>query len=388
MNASILTLGCYQSTGGPSRSVTAFQRALNARVVAWVDPVSHAAEELVFDTAAVVHGLPLPIAKSFLYPRAGDLRAAEEVIATSDFVSCHLFWRWHVPWLASMAMKHRVPYWLVPHGGLDPYVLRTNGVAKQLFAQIGARRFFRNLSALVCATRREYEKARRFAPEAEALILPWPLDATDFHVRDGSSRLAVRRMLGIPEDSLCLLYLGRLHPMKRPLETIAALGRSGAPKAHLILIGNPFGITVAECAAHASRLGVADRVHVVGPVFGQDKHRYLDASDAFISLSHRENFNFAAAECMAAGLPVILSPGNDLASDLANLDCGWLLARDDLAASAIADAAAKSGPQLEAMGQRGRRWAEETLSFGTFQSRLLEMAERLSTNRRGRRIAP
>ncbi len=377
MNASILTLGCYQSTGGPSRSVRAFQRALNARVIAWVDPVSHAAEQLVFDTAAVVHGLSMPVAKSFLYPRSADLKAAEQVIATSDFVSCHLFWRWHVPWMAEMSRKHRVPYWLVPHGGLDPYVLQTNGTVKRVFAQIAARSFLRNVSALVCATRREYEKARRFAPNAEPLILPWPLEDADFRSRDADNRLAMRRMLGIPEDALCLLFLGRLHPMKRPLETITAVARSGAKSVHLILIGNPFGITEADCVAHASRLGVADRVHVVGPVFGAEKHRYLDAADIFVSLSHRENFNFAAAECMAAGLPVILSPGNDLSSDLAEVGCGWLLPRDDMAGPAIADAAGTPAAHLEAMGGRGRRWAEQTLGFDMFQSRLSQAAERL-----------
>lgn len=377
MNASILTLGCYQSTGGPSRSVKAFQRALNARVVAWVDPVGHAAEQLVFDAAAVVHGLSLPVAKSFLYPRSTDLKAAEEVIATSDFVSCHLFWRWHVPWMAEMSRKHRVPYWLVPHGGLDPYVMQTNGIVKRLFAQTAARRFLNNVSALVCATRREYEKARRFAPDAKPVILPWPLDDADFRSRDADSRLAMRRMLEIPEDARCLMFLGRLHPMKRPLETITALAQSGAASVHLILIGNPFGITEADCSAHASRLGVADRVHVVGPVFGVEKHRYFDAADIFISLSHRENFNFAAAESMAAGLPVILSPGNDLSSDLAEVNCGWLLSRDDMAASAIADAATMPASHLEAMGSRGQRWAEQTLGFDTFQSRLSRAAERL-----------
>ncbi len=360
----------------------AFQHALDARVVAWVDPVSHAAEQLVFDSATVVNGLSLPLARSFLYPCARDLEAAEEVIAASDFVSCHLFWRWHIPWLADMARKHGVPYWLVPHGGLDPYVLRTDGLVKRLFAQVVARRFLKNVSAFVCATRREYEKARRFAPDAEPVILPWPLEKADFRTRDAERREAVRRKFGIPEGALCLLFLGRLHPMKRPLETITAIRQSGAQNVHLIVIGNPFGISSADCVSHAARLGLADRVHVVGPVFGEDKHGFLDAADAFISLSHRENFNFAAAECMAAGLPVILSPGNDLSSDLAELGCGWLLPRDDLAASAIADAAATPRVQLKIMGDRGRQWAEETLGFDVFKSRLSHVAERLFARNR------
>ena len=377
MKATILTLGCYPSTGGPSKSIRAFQRALDARVIAWVNPAEQAREALVFEPSAIVRSVDWPGAKTVLYPRRDDLRAAEEIVASSSLVSCHLCWRWHCPWLHGAAARHGVPYWLVPHGGLDPYVFQTNGPLKRLFSRTVARPFLESTPAVVCSTHREYQKARRHLPRAEPFILPWPLEEGDVRVRNEEKRAAMRIRLGIPEDAFCLLFLGRLHPMKRPLETITALARSGSTKAHLIVVGNEFGISVDACRLHARQLGVSDRVHIVGAVFGNAKRDYFDAADAYISLSHRENFNFSAAEALASGLPVILSPGNDLAADIAPVDCGWMLNDIEEASTAIVAAAELPAAQLTARGERGRDWAEQNLRFDEFRNRLLEYAARL-----------
>lgn len=378
MRTTVLTIGCYPSSGGPSKSVRAFQRALNANVIAWVDPREHAKEALVFQPSAVVRGTEWPPLRSVLYPRSEDLPAAEEIIAASELVSCHLFWRWHCPWLHTIARRHGLPFWLVPHGGLDPYVFRKNGVAKRIFAKTVARPFLTTAPAVVCSTRREYEKARQHLPRAEPFILPWPLEQSDFRIRDEGRRHATRAQLGIPENSLCLLYLGRLHSMKRPLETISALARSGVDNAHLVIVGNEFGITMDDCNAHARREGVSGRVHVVGPAFGNNRHAYFDAADAYISLSHRENFNFSAAEALASGLPVVLSPGNDLASDLVEIDCGWMLHRIEAAPEVIRMASELPVAALADRGRRGKEWAEKSLAFDTFAARLQGYAARLA----------
>lgn len=378
MKATVLTIGCYPSTGGPSKSVRAFQRALNANVIAWVDPREYSREKLVFEPTAIVRGVEWPALRTVLYPRREDLPAAEELLASSDLVSCHLFWRWHCPWLQAVAGKHRLPFWLVPHGGLDPYVFQTDGIAKRIFAKTVARPFLTSVPAVVCSTRREYEKARRHLPRAEPFILPWPLEEDDIRVRNVTVRHATRSRLGIAESALCLLYLGRLHRMKRPLETISALARSGISNAHLLIVGNEFGVAVEECNAHAKNEGVGDRVHVVGAAFGSSKREYFDAADAYISLSHRENFNFSAAEAMASGLPVILSPGNDLAADLAPIDCGWMLPSIEAAPEAIRAAAELSEASLSDRGRRGKEWAEQTLPFDVFAKKLRGYAAMLA----------
>ena len=380
MNTTVLALGLYPSSGGPSKSVRAFAEALDARVISWVDPLQIERERLIWTDSLLVHGSRLPILRQLLIPQSADLAAAERLVAESDLVSCHSFWRWHCVWLQQVARRHGVPYWFVPHGILDPYVFTTDRVAKRIFLSMGGMRFLRDASAVVCATRREYEKLSHLVPRKPHAVVPWPLHDGDFRKRNESSTTQTRAELGIPPESLCLLYFGRLHPMKRPLETIEAVARS-KESTHLVMVGNEFGVTVEDCRRRAQAFGIGKRVHVVGGVYGEEKLRYLDAADAYISLSHRENFNFTAAECMASGLPVILSHGNDLASDLADVDCGWMLREDDQPEAAIDAAAGTDAGTLRAFGDNGRRWCERNLREHVFHARIQEFATTIATNR-------
>jgi glycosyltransferase involved in cell wall biosynthesis len=280
-------------------------------------------------------------------PQPADAREAERLIALSEMVSCHSFWRWHNVWLARVAKRHRLPYWFVPHGGLDPYVFSSGRLAKRMFIE-AAKPFF---------------------------------DNADFHRCDPAARTAVRRGLGIPEEAFCLLSFGRLDPMKRPLETIDAVAEVGLPDVHLIVMGNESGVSIVECEQRADKRGLRGRVHVVGAKYGADKTAHLDAADAYISLSHRENFNFTAAECLAAGLPVILSPGNDLAGELAAVDCGVMLEAVSDAPGGIDRLSRIGMAQRERLGENGRRWAEANLRAAVFRERIRSHAAAVAARR-------
>ncbi len=58
----------------------------------------------------------------------------------------------------------------------------------------------------------------------------------------------------------------------------------------------------------AAQLGVRDRVHVFGPVFGKAKAELYRRATLFILPSHSENFGNVVLEAMAEGCPVIVSP--------------------------------------------------------------------------------
>lgn len=374
MNTTILTLGLYGSSGGPSKSVSAFRDALDARVISWVDPVQYASEDLVWHNSTIVRGRKGWIQRRLLVPLKKDAVAAEELIKQSDLVSCHSFWRWHNIWLARIARKNSIPYWFVPHGILDPYVFTKDYLAKRLFLSLGGHTFLNDASAIICATRREYEKLSSFIPGRPHAIIPWPLDETDFRSRNDMLRAATRAKLEIPDEAVVFLYLGRLHPMKQPLETIDALARCRNSRSHLIMVGNECGVSFDDCRRRANSAGLDKRVHVVGPAYGEAKTAYFDASDVYISLSHRENFNFTAVESMASELPVILSAGNDLVSDLMTVPCGWMLTKGDAPELAIDAAIAAGGVERNEYGRKGKAWVSTHLRRDVFNARVRAFA--------------
>src|SRR5205807_9781071 len=56
-----------------------------------------------------------------------------------------------------------------------------------------------------------------------------------------------------------------------------------------------------------TRLGLEDRVRLLGPRFGADKYASFADADIFVLPSRSENFGNAAAEAVACGVPVVMT---------------------------------------------------------------------------------
>lgn len=377
MSIHIVSPGVHQSFGGPTKTIGAFQKALRADLYSCCESSRLEKDPLGIDSAQAVPVSQLPIFRQLGWVAEKDRRAVEDKIASSDLISCHLFYRYHNLWVREISRRYGVPYWFVPHGVLDPWVMSYGRMVKKAFWALGGRQFLESASTVIFSTKAERDKADAQFDLPASEVLSWPVQTVGI---DGRDRLrgSVRAKLNIPEDARVLLYFGRLHPMKRPLETIEAVAKINDSKVHLIIVGNEFGVGEGDCMQLAQALGCHHRVHFVGPVYGEKKYAYLHAADCYISLSHRENFNHTAAESLAAGLPVILSPGNDLGYELVDAGCAWHLKDDNkwTAFHAIEEFVALPEVELKQMGDAGRNWVEANLSFSLFEARLKTIAEK------------
>ena len=68
-----------------------------------------------------------------------------------------------------------------------------------------------------------------------------------------------------------LLTLGRLHEMKRVLETVAAVAATGCEHVHLAVVGPEQTITVEQVHAAGTQHGLGRRLYVPGPPTGRPR---------------------------------------------------------------------------------------------------------------------
>ena len=377
MKKTIISLGVFKGSGGPTKTITAFKDAMGAALFSFCRPSELRENPLAIPGAQPVVPVALPILKQLQYSTRRATLAAENSFAESGIVSCHSFYRYHALWVNRMSRKYNVPYWFVPHGILDPWVMQYGAVSKKLFFKAGGQRFIDEASTVICSTSSERDKAlaQFYLPASE--VIPWPVELVDCSDRI-SRRHKIREDLKIPHEAKVLVYFGRLHSMKKPLETIRAVATGGDENLHLLIVGNEQDVSLRDCYELACQLGVSDRVHLIGPVYGKKKYDYLLAADAYISLSHRENFNHTAAEALSAGLPLILSPGNDLQGDIASEHCSWGLSDNEpkTASDAIEAFNSLSFEELAEMGNRGRNWVGRNLQFSTFAERIQSVANK------------
>jgi len=371
--------------GGLHRSVQDFSRALSASILSFDDG---SGERLAVEDGVPVRRLGCGtgwLARDCRVMSAATARQADAAVADADLLVVHSLFRGHATWARAWAKQDGRRYWAVPHGCLDPWGLSQRGLFKRLWLETWGRSFLADADRIIVSSQRSLEKSLAWIPDGRSadrtVVVHWPVDLPRL---DGqvAARAAFRQQHGIPEAARLLLFVGRLHAVKRPVETIRAFCEATAAAAlehcHLAIVGMDGDLTQADIHA-AIPPACRNRVHVIGPLAGDGVAESLHASDGFISLSFQENFGYAAAEAVAYGLPVILSTGHDLAHEMPALDgrfaCGWLLG-DDAQATAVAairEFATASDATLAAAGATGRAWAAETLAFERFRERLAAM---------------
>lgn len=174
------------------------------------------------------------------------------------------------------------------------------------------------------------------------------------------ARAALRADLGVPENAVAFLYIAEFIPRKNHAALVEAFAQvcAARPDAFLLLAGD--GPLQDEIAALAARLGLSDRVRLLG--FRRDIAALAAAADVAVSTSRQEGLPIGVAEAMAAGLPVIASEDRGHRELVAPGETGFLFAQGDvdmLATHAIA--LASDADARAAMGAAGR---ERVRAFG------------------------
>jgi len=123
--------------------------------------------------------------------------------------------------------------------------------------------------------------------------------------RQNDVRHRIRNELGIAEDAVVYLFLGRVTNEKGIPELLQAFRQAVAqlPDAHLLIVGPSEADLDASIAEAACATG--QRIHRIG--FTRTPEHYMSAADVFCLPSHREGFGTVIIEAAAAGLPAIAS---------------------------------------------------------------------------------
>lgn len=140
-------------------------------------------------------------------------------------------------------------------------------------------------------------------PRQDISVVPYGVDVDHF-TPDGdrvAGRLAYR-----------VVAVGDVVPASGFGTAVAAL--PGVPDAELVLVGDlRCGTHATELSDYARSLGVADRVHLTGPVSRADLPALLRSADVMVCAPREAIFGTAALEGMACGVAVVANGMGGLA---------------------------------------------------------------------------
>jgi glycosyltransferase involved in cell wall biosynthesis len=294
-----------------------------------------------------------------LFGAAGLASALAAQIGHCDLVHTHGLW--HRPgWMAARQARRRlIPQVISPRGMLDAGSIAHHAWRKQAAYWMRERRHLEGAALLHAASDAEASTLARRVPSVPIAMLPNGVDApTD----EDLARGRFRQRLGVAADAPLIVFLGRLHPIKR-LDLLAAAFaqvRARHPTARLIIAGpdeNGY-----RCRVEPQFGPVRDAVHWTGEVGEADKWALLADADALVMCSDSESFGLSVLEAMAAAVPVVATRTCPW-EEVETAGCGFSVPHD---APAVADALGRllSDPAwARAMGQKGRALARAKYSW-------------------------
>ena len=239
-------------------------------------------------------------------------------LAALDVCIVHGLWQYPGLAVRSAAKKAGKPYFVFPHGMLDPWFKRTyplKHLKKWLYWPWGEYRVLRDAAGVLFTC----EDERILAAESFPQLYRAREVVVGLGLRDAAldGVALAEHFIGLHpglRGKRVLLFLGRLHPKKGLELLIQAFGRVSAqhPQLRLVIAGAVSGTGVGpdyltalnELARHSCP---PESVIFCGMLDGADKDGALCAAEAFVLTSHQENFGMAVVEALAASLPVLIS---------------------------------------------------------------------------------
>jgi len=271
-----------------------------------------------------------------------------------------------------------------PHGMLVHAALRRSVLKKAIFRRMGLAGVLAKADAVVFATdgERVTSDLSMFSHDVQTSVIPLAVNVEIPENARPALAEAGRARLGLAADEPALVFMGRLHPVKRVELTIDAFAkaRQSVPGLKLILVGDGDASYVESLRVRAAALGVGllDAITFAGWLSGDAKWQALAAADALIINSEFENFCYALVEALIVQTPVIMTDNLAMAPAAQNAGAGFMATSDpDALAAAITRLLAISTDRAS-MGARGRAWVEASFSRPAVGAALVRLYQSIS----------
>lgn len=252
-------------------------------------------------------------------------------IHNSKCVVAHGLWQWpgYRAWINYR--KYKIPYFVFPHGMLDPWFKKSypwKHLKKQAYWWWRQGNILRDAEAVCFTTEEERLLAQNTFFPYRCNEVVTGLGVGDPPGECNKQADALYSHLPQLKNKRVLLFLGRFHP-KKGVDLLINSFLKNCGKDDILLLGGP----ITNPDSHLKNLrkltaGNEKRIIWAGMLEGDLKWGALRIADALILPSHQENFGMVIAEALSVGTPVFLTNKVNLWREVIDSGAG-LVSNDD-----------------------------------------------------------
>jgi D-inositol-3-phosphate glycosyltransferase len=252
-------------------------------------------------------------------------------------------------WMSGLAAIELSQTWNIPFLHMfHTLVLMKNRIAQTPqemegeYRILGEKKVISKANRIIAATLAEKSQLEFLykAPSSKISVIPPGVDTRHFYPIPKDE---AKEVVGVPEDSHTILFVGRIEPLKgidKLIQAISIIQKNGELRCcphNLVIIGGEPNAKPEDMNAEMPRLqdmvedlGIENFVIFLGKQDQQLLPYYYSASEIVVMPSHYESFGMVALEAMACGTPVVASQVGGLAFLVRDGETGFVVPGNDV----------------------------------------------------------
>lgn len=261
-----------------------------------------------------------------------------ELTFKPDVVHIHGLWSMDMVRAMDWCRKNHVKYFVSPHGGLMPRVLRRGWIKKHVFYWLFLWRNLNAAAGIHCTGDGEADAVRGLGIKAKTFIVPLGCDIPSLNPSEKKENI--------------ILFLSRIGEEKGLGYLLDAWKLIEHKGWRIVLAGPDWEGFRSVLEAKIRREGIRD-VDFLGPANAEQKDMLYRKARVFVLPSPMENFSMVILDALAYGLPVICTKGTPWKS-IQDDGCGWWVESNSADAIRIALVSAMNETDASFDGMRVR----------------------------------
>ncbi|MFN5891073.1 MAG: glycosyltransferase, partial [Dolichospermum sp.] len=274
-------------------------------------------------------------------------------IRNYDLLHIHAIFSYSSTIAMAIARCQKIPYIVRPLGQLCTWSLQQSARKKQIYLKIIEKANLNHSQSIHFTSVAEQQEAALLNLTSPNFIIPHGLAIPDT-IPHADQRL--RQHFNLPIDEPIILFLSRLHPKKGLDYLIPALGKLSDYPFTFIVAGSGDPDYEIEVKTLVKTHGIEQKTHFPGFVKGEIKNLLIQGADIFALTSYSENFGISVLESLAAGTPVIITPGVALSDIVQQQQLGYVTELNINAIAATIENFLDHPQESKKMGYRAREF--------------------------------